>query len=240
MQQTDTPPKDSVDHLLAVMPKAELHLHLDGSVRLETIAELAARENLPLPIPLDRLAELCVAPDRCRDLIEMLSYFALPIQVMQTPDSLERVTYELCEDLRRENVRYAEIILSAGMALWKEQDLAAVYDAVRKESRASAVQTLWIFDSTRQFGVAAARRVGAMAAERVGDGGGAVGLGGDAVRGAAELWERVFRRAPYRSAVGMDLAIVFCVAGQRDVARSYVQRVLEFESGELGVGCRRT
>jgi tetratricopeptide (TPR) repeat protein len=48
------------------------------------------------------------------------------------------------------------------------------------------------------------------------------------LRGAAELWEGVFRRVPYRSAVGMDLAIVFCVTGQKEVARQYVQRVLEF------------
>jgi len=42
------------------------------------------------------------------------------------------------------------------------------------------------------------------------------------------LWQGVFKRVPYRSAVGMDLAIVFCVAGQREVARQYVLRVLEF------------
>jgi predicted Zn-dependent protease len=53
------------------------------------------------------------------------------------------------------------------------------------------------------------------------------------LRGAAELWEGVFKRAPYRSAVGMDLAIVFCVAGQKDVARLYVQRVLEFNPDYL-------
>ena len=53
------------------------------------------------------------------------------------------------------------------------------------------------------------------------------------LRMAAELWERVFKRAPYRSAVGMDLAIVFCVAGQKDVARLYVQRVLEFNPDYL-------
>jgi len=91
------------------MPKAELHVHLDGCLRLDTIVELAGKQNVSLPVPPERLAERCVAPEACSDLLEVLSYFALPISVMQTPDALERVTYELCEDACRENVRYLEI-----------------------------------------------------------------------------------------------------------------------------------
>jgi len=48
------------------------------------------------------------------------------------------------------------------------------------------------------------------------------------LRRAAELWQGAFERVPYRSAIGMDLAIVFCAAGQKEEARKYVERVLEF------------
>jgi predicted Zn-dependent protease len=47
------------------------------------------------------------------------------------------------------------------------------------------------------------------------------------LRRAVELWQGAFKRAPYRSAIGLNLAMAFCVAGQKDVARQYVQRVLE-------------
>lgn len=95
--------------LIAAMPKAELHLHLDGCLRLETIAALAQQQGLDLPVPAERLAELCVAPEDCQDLMHVLSFFATPLRVLQTAEALERVTYELCDDVRRENVRYVEV-----------------------------------------------------------------------------------------------------------------------------------
>ena len=48
------------------------------------------------------------------------------------------------------------------------------------------------------------------------------------LRRAVELWQGAFERVPYRSAIGMDLAMAFCAAGQKDEARRYVERVLEF------------
>jgi adenosine deaminase len=55
------------------MPKAELHVHLDGCLRLDTVVELARQQNQPLPVPLERLAERCAAPEACSDLLEVLS-----------------------------------------------------------------------------------------------------------------------------------------------------------------------
>ncbi|MBV9279388.1 MAG: adenosine deaminase [Chloroflexi bacterium] len=112
------------------MPKAELHLHLDGCLRLETIAELAAQQGVQLPVPAERLAEVCVAPEACRDLLEVLSYFSLPVSVLQTAGSLERATYELCEDLRRENVRYAEIRFAPILHRERGMGLAEILEAV--------------------------------------------------------------------------------------------------------------
>jgi adenosine deaminase len=99
----------SLDYFHA-LPKAELHLHLDGSVRPTTVLELAAQQGVRLPSQhLDQLRQYLVAPPDTGSLIEYIQYFALEIAVMQTEAALERVTYELCADLATENVRYAEI-----------------------------------------------------------------------------------------------------------------------------------
>ncbi|HEX3629368.1 MAG TPA: adenosine deaminase [Candidatus Dormibacteraeota bacterium] len=92
------------------IPKAELHLHLDGSVRPRTVYELAKQNGVPLPVDdADRLSDFLQANDRTASLAEYITFFELPIAVMQTVPALERVTHELCEDLARDNVRYAEI-----------------------------------------------------------------------------------------------------------------------------------
>ncbi|HYM50616.1 MAG TPA: adenosine deaminase [Candidatus Limnocylindrales bacterium] len=91
-------------------PKAELHLHLDGSVRPSTVLELATRDGVPLPTrDLEQLHAWLSAPDDCPSLRAYIHYFELPIAVMQTADALERVTRELGEDLAKDGVRYAEI-----------------------------------------------------------------------------------------------------------------------------------
>ena len=85
-----------------MIPKVELHCHLDGSVRLSTLAELSNNS-------LEEVKELAVANDKCLDLNDYLTKFSLPISVMQDEYSLERIAYELAEDLKNENVIYAEI-----------------------------------------------------------------------------------------------------------------------------------
>jgi len=92
------------------IPKAELHLHLDGSVRPRSVLELAKQSRVPLPTDdLGALEGFLEANERTASLVEYITYFELPIAVMQTVPALERVTYELCQDLAKDNVRYAEI-----------------------------------------------------------------------------------------------------------------------------------
>src|SRR5207248_10020147 len=91
-------------------PKAELHLHLDGSVRPRTVLELALQDGVPLPSSdLQLLRASLVAPDDCPSLVAYIGYFDLPIVVMQTADALKRVTRELFQDLGRDGVRYAKV-----------------------------------------------------------------------------------------------------------------------------------
>ena len=92
---------------LRSLPKAELHQHLDGALRPETAVELAAEIGLPLSLAEAR--QRLVGPPRCRDQAELLTYFDLPIRLLQTAAALRRVAAELVETMAADGVVYGEI-----------------------------------------------------------------------------------------------------------------------------------
>jgi adenosine deaminase len=95
--------------LMHDLPKAELHVHLDGSLRPETMLELAADYGKRMPAhDAEQLRDYMHVQD-ARNLVEYLERFEITLSVMQTAEALERIAYELAEDLAAENVRYAEI-----------------------------------------------------------------------------------------------------------------------------------
>lgn len=116
--------------LVAAMPKAELHVHLDGCVRPATAAELARQAGIPLPVPSGRLAEVMMVPPSCRDLVQYIGHFAFPLSLLQSAEALERVTYELVEDAYRENVRYLEPRFAPSLHLGRGLSRAEVIAAV--------------------------------------------------------------------------------------------------------------
>jgi len=94
---------------IAALPKAELHLHLDGSLRPETALELAASRRVEAPRTLAGMRRALVAPMPCADQAELLRAFDLPIRLMQDAEALERIAFELVEAKAAEGVRYVEI-----------------------------------------------------------------------------------------------------------------------------------
>jgi adenosine deaminase len=95
--------------LLEAMPKADLHLHLDGSLRVETALELARSRGVDAPGDWAGMSGALIAPERTRDQAELLRAFDLPIALMQDAEALERIASELVDAKAADNVRYVEI-----------------------------------------------------------------------------------------------------------------------------------
>lgn len=90
--------------------KVDLHLHLDGSLNVNTMFELAKQKNLvDKKMPWDEFEKLCRVSDECKSLNDFLARFELPIKLMQDKVSLTRFAYDLVKDLARQNLCYAEV-----------------------------------------------------------------------------------------------------------------------------------
>jgi len=170
------------------LEKAELHVHLEGSIEPETLHAIAPH------LSHEEIRERY----RYEDFQGFLKSFAWVMEQLQTPEHYRLATRALAERLARENVKYAEILLSAGVILWRRQEFAPIYEAVREEAARSEVEIWWLLDGVRQFGVEAVMRVAELAAERVGRGVVGFGIGGDEARGPAEWFKEVFAFAAAR------------------------------------------
>jgi adenosine deaminase len=113
---------------LRALPKAELHQHLDGAMRIETAVELAA--GVGMPLSLDAARARLVAPPRCRDQAELLTYFDLPIALLQSAPALQRVSAELVSTMAADGVRYGEIRWAPRLHLEGGLSVSAVIEAV--------------------------------------------------------------------------------------------------------------
>jgi adenosine deaminase/aminodeoxyfutalosine deaminase len=202
-------------------PKAELHLHLEGSVEPETLCELDPALTLDAARRIYRMAGF-------QGFIEA---FKTVSRLLCTPGDYAHITRALLARLAAENVRYAEITLSAGVVLWKEQEFAPIYDAVREATGDSPVEVQWILDAVRHFGAEHARKVAELAAERVNDGVVAFGIGGDEQRGPAAWFGEVYR---YAKSAGLRLT---AHAGETMGPES-VWAALEIGAERIGHGIR--
>ena len=119
------------------LPKIDLHCHLDGSVRPQTILDLAAEQGVSLPsTDIDVIRNLMVAPETCADLDEYIQRFELPLSVMQTASAIERISFELFEDAALENVKYLEVrfgpMLHLQQGLNLEQVIGSAVSGMRR------------------------------------------------------------------------------------------------------------
>jgi len=131
----------AVARLLQAMPKAELHLHLDGSLRIETALELARTRGVEAPATWRGMFDALVAPMPCADQAELLRAFELPIALMQDAAALERITRELVESKAADGVRYAEIRWGPLLHLRRGLRLPDGIEAVVRGAEAGAAAT---------------------------------------------------------------------------------------------------
>ena len=164
---------------IAALPKAELHLHLEGSVEPETLRELDPSRDF------STLYEYA-------DFESFLRTFGVVGTLLRGPADYALITRRLLERLAAQNVVYAEIIIAAGVVLWKQQDFAPIFDAIREAAADSPVDVRWILDAVRQFGPDHVMQVAELAAERREQGVAAFGIGGSEERGPAEWFTEAF------------------------------------------------
>ncbi len=114
----------------------ELHLHLDGSLRPETVWELAKIQGIDLGAKdIDELKFMMKVPDDCKTLHECLERFDVPLKVLQTADAIERVTFELVEDLSNIGVDYAEIRFAPQLSTEKGLSQDEIVEAAIKGAK---------------------------------------------------------------------------------------------------------
>ena len=141
--------------LLRRLPKAELHVHLDGCLRPATMIDLArtARVELPARDPAALAAWMLV--DDARDLEDYLKRFEVTIALLQTPEAIERVAYEMVEDARADGLRYLEVrycpTLSTRQGLSVEEVVRAEWRGLTRGARDFGVQVGIINCALRQL-----------------------------------------------------------------------------------------
>lgn len=114
------------------IPKTDLHVHLDGSIRIPTIIDIARKEKIELPSYTPEGLNEVLFKERYRDLEEYLTTFAYSCQVMRRPEYLERIAYEFAVDNQEEGVCYVEVRFAPHLHINDTMDMKQVLIAVNK------------------------------------------------------------------------------------------------------------
>lgn len=221
---------------LLALPKAELHVHLDGSLRPSTMLELAADRGAPLPASEPEALAHAMRASDSRNLAEYLEKFAITLSLMQTPDSLERTAYELAEDSARENIRYLEVRYSPVLHTTEGMSLEEAVEApLRGLARAEAdfgILTGLIVCGIRSFAPGISMRLAELAVAFRDRGVVAFDLaGGEAGHPARDHAEAFHYAARHNLAITVH-------AGEADGAGSIAQALHECHARRVGHGTR--
>src|SRR5712691_12183199 len=186
-------PSDLSSFILS-LPKAELHLHLEGSIAPSTLLELRQRHGMEGAslAEVERLYNY-------KDFAGFLTAFKDVTGHLRAPEDYELITYRLMERLKAQNILHAEVIVSVGVCLWRKQDFAAIFEGLERGRQRGekdfGISLLWIFDAVRQFGAEKAQNVLDLAIQFRDRNVVGFGVGGDEQQGPAELFKDVYAKA---------------------------------------------
>jgi adenosine deaminase/aminodeoxyfutalosine deaminase len=179
------------------LPKAELHLHLEGTIKPETLVELSKRHD-ETPLTLDGARALY----QYENFLGFLMSFKAVTERLKGPDDYELITYNMIRELAAQGVVHAEVYISFGIIFyWKKTEVEPYVEAIERGrirgEKEFGTTVLWIVDAVRHFGVEEGARVFHKAAELrerypsiVG-----IGIGGDEARGPADQFRDLYKEA---------------------------------------------
>ncbi len=200
----------STNEFIRTLPKAELHLHLEGSVDPPTLSELSRRHPTPLTTtnPAYRNIEesgRVFTEDEARQLYHYKHFtgfmwaFKAVTERMRSAEDYELVTYRLLQKLHAQNVVHAEVYISAGVVQWRGQDFAPLFEGAergrQRGERDFDISLYWILDAVRHFGVDKAQRVVDEAIRLKSHNVVGIGIGGDERHAGPEQFREVYEHA---------------------------------------------
>jgi aminodeoxyfutalosine deaminase len=220
---------------LRALPKAELHLHLEGSLSPETLWSLARRHDQPFGLT---SLDACRALYRFRDFSGFIQAIKTASQLLRDPADYAAAVAALARYLRSQGVVYAEVFFSVGILLWRGVAVEPYWEAVETArvaaERDTGVRIRWLLDAVRQFGPEPLERVVDFAL-RWREAGGAVlgiGVGGDEAQRSAAEFAPAYARA---RALGLHTTIH---AGETRGPESIRDALRHLAPGRIGHGLR--
>lgn len=215
------------------IPKVELHVHLDGSLRLKTFLELA--KHLPPDRRFPDSVDLrkAVAPRSKGSLEDYLRSFEYTIGVLQTAEALERATYELCEDAAKENVIYIEIrfnpLLHIDVGLSPRDVVQAVLAGCRHAKNAFGIEAKLLLTALRNESTERSMEVAQLTAQFRGKGVVGFDLAGP---------ERGFPPTVHRAAIELahDAGVPVTLHAGEDCCPEHIKESIDLGAARIGHG----
>lgn len=204
------------------MKKVELHLHLDGSVRIETINQLSG-------LPIDIVKRNMQVQQDCTSLIDYLTKFELPLKYMQTKNNLTRITKELIEDLENDNVIYAEIRFAPNLHTKEGLKLEEIVEAVLSGTQNSKLKVGIILCMMRGDTKEDNLKIIKLAKKYLNKGVCAIDLAGSEQQYPNELYKDLFEEIN-------NLAIPFTIHSGEARKKDSIQKAIDFNATRIGHG----
>lgn len=228
---------EQLDSLLKQLPKVELHLHLDGSVKPETMLDFARDAGITLPATDPQgLIPYMQVNDQCGSLKEYLNKFDIVLPFLQTAEAVERVAYEVVEQMAEHNVRYVEVRFAPQLHRHKgmtvDETIESVLRGLKRGEKDFGVKARGIAICMRHHTLEQNLDVIEAAATYMGKGIVAVDLAGDESSYSPEQFQEVFAKARQ---LGLPITIH---AGEAAGPSSIYEAVMNLGAIRIGHGVR--